>query len=441
MEPMHLRDHATSIFHKALNQLDLRHVMHQHLRCHAGILHVFDTTYRLDDFRRIRIVSLGKAAVPMAAALTEILTPALSHHHLVDGIVVGTTAATDPNLRSFLGGHPVPDQHSLAAANAVLDLLAGCGSDSLVFFLLSGGASAMLEKPLDPALTPADTAAFHQALVHSGLPIAEMNALRKHLSAVKGGRLALAAHPATQCTLLVSDVPGNALHVVGSGPTLPDPSTIHDCRQILARNTESLTLPEKVARFFAGPIPETPKQDHPAFLRSSAFTLLSSDDLCREAADQAALEGFHVIIDNTCDEWTSDDAAAYLLDRISNLRSLHPRVCLLSAGEVSVKVPQPHGIGGRNQHFALTCALRLAHTSDPITVLSAGSDGIDGNSTAAGAVADQTTVARAAALGLDPAAALARFNSNAIFTALGDTVVTGPTGNNVRDLRILLSAT
>jgi hydroxypyruvate reductase len=168
--------------------------------------------------------------------------------------------------------------------------------------------------------------------------------------------------------------------------------------------------------------------------------LLSSDDLCRIAGEAAAKLGFHVVTDNSCDDWEYTDAAAYLLDRLRELRRAYPKVCLVSAGEISVKIPAVHGIGGRNQQFVLECSRLITKTNLKATVLSGGSDGVDGNSPAAGAVCDETTMARAADKGYDVMAGLARFDSYTVFRALGDTIITGPTGNNVRDLRILLSS-
>ena len=419
--------------------------MQRCFRFEGGTLRVGQLQYSPGDFASLGVVSVGKAAVPMAEGLMDVLVPELRPEQELRGVVVGTAAETRyPQLRAYRGGHPVPDQQSLLAAEAVLAFLEGMRADTLVFFLVSGGASAMLEKPLDGAMTPAETAEFHQTLVHSGLPIEEMNALRKHFSAVKGGRLALAAGEATQCTLLISDVPADALHVVGSGPTMPDPSTIADCRKILLRHRSrhegALPFSAKVAEFFASEaLPETPKGEEEVFSRSGALVLLSSDDLCREACRVAEREGFHVVIDNSCDDWTCERAAEYLLDRMAALRRTYPRVCLVSGGEISVAVKGTGGVGGRNQHFALQCAARIAERGERVTVLSAGTDGVDGNSDAAGAVADETTMERAEALGLDVEEALATFNSHAVLERLGDTVVTGPSGNNVRDLRLLLS--
>ena len=407
------------------------------------ILHIGEFVHDLQNFQRVVVISIGKAAVPMVDALLPVLEPILKRDQVIETIVVGVTTPANPNfrVRFFQGGHPYPNQSSRDAADAVLKLLASCDDRCLVLFLVSGGSSAMIERPLDSTVTIEDTARFHRALVQSGLPITQMNALRKHFSKVKGGRLAVAAQGATQCTLLISDVPGDMLHVVGSGPSLPDPSTVEECREIISANVNALNLSENLLAFFRdSELEETPKADHPAFRKSSWLSLLSSDDLCRVAGEAATRLGFHVVVDNGCDDWDYRDAAGYLLNRLRELRLLYPRVCLLSAGEVSVKIPPTHGAGGRNQQFVLECARLLAEGKMEATVLSGGSDGVDGNSPAAGAVCDETTSARAAARGLDITAALERFDSFSIFSALGDAIVTGPTGNNVRDLRILLSS-
>jgi glycerate 2-kinase len=447
---VNLNHTARELFAGALRGLDIAAAM-QHLVMSTPTCLVVDgKLYPAISFRRILIVSIGKAAVPMAEALLTQLQPALTKAQTVEGIVVGASLPERPDerLRFFRGGHPLPDLNSQAAANAILQLLATCDPTCLVFFLISGGASAMVEQPLDSTLTLEDARDLHRALVHSGLPITQMNALRKHFSRVKGGRLAVAAQGAAQCTLLISDVPSDSLHVVGSGPSLPDPATVADCLHLLESNpasnpesnAASLDLSKTLLDFFTSPsLPETPKPDHPAFSLSQHAALLSSDDLCSRAAQAATDIGFHVTIDNTCDDWDYRDAASYLLHRLEELRRHHPRVCLLSAGELSVKITGTPGTGGRNQQFVLECARLLAGMNFPATVLSGGSDGVDGNSTAAGALCDETTVARAAAQGIDIAAALRNFDSAPVFSALGDAIITAPIGNNVRDLRILLS--
>jgi glycerate 2-kinase len=235
--------------------------------------------------------------------------------------------------------------------------------------------------------------------------------------------------------LLLSDVAPRYLDALASGPTLPDSSTVAECREIVARYHLRERFTPAVRAFFDDPnLPETP-----ALPEAPVEILLSSDDLIDAARTMALTLGYEVVIDNSCDDWDYADAARYLLEHFYELRREHPKLCLLSGGEVTVRLGREHGAGGRNQQFALACALAVAGPASPLVVLSAGSDGIDGTSTAAGAIADETTAARARALGIDAASALARFDAYPLFAALGDTLVTGPTHNNLRDLRILLS--
>jgi glycerate 2-kinase len=434
---------AKGIFLETLHHLWIEEVMRTRVRSQVETLRIGELAYNLQDFLRVVVISVGKAAAPMWDALRLELEPALQRDQAIEAIVVGSTRPQekDHRVQFFPGSHPLPSQISIDAAEAVLKLLASCDDRCLVLFLISGGASAMIEKALDGSLTVEETAQFYRSLVQSGLPITQMNALRKHFSQVKGGRLAVAAQAATLCTLLISDVPESVLHVVGSGPSLPDPSTVEDCRRIIDANLDALNFSGKILAFFRDPeLEETAKADHPAFRRASWFSLLSSDDLCRIAGENAARLGFHVVVDNHCDDWDYRDAAVYLLDRLEKLHQLHPKVCLLSAGEVSVRLASAHGVGGRNQQFVLECSRLIEKRNLKATVLSGGSDGIDGNSPAAGAACDETTVARAASKGLDIIAALEQFDSFPIFRALDDAIITGPTGNNVRDLRILLSS-
>ena len=308
--------------------------------------------------------------------------------------------------------------------------------------MISGGGSSIVEKPVDGGISLPDLAATYQTLVHSGAPIAEINAIRKHLSAVKGGRLAQAAYPAQQVSILVSDVPDATPDALASGPTMPDSTSIHDCERIATQYNLVDQFPASVADLFRQhAIDETPKSDDPAFVRARWWTVLSNKVAIDEAAVAATHAGFAVEVDNSCDDWPYEKAAEYLLNRLRELRRNVSRVCLISGGEVTVTV-RNGGIGGRNQQFALACAERIS--GQDITVLSAGTDGVDGNSPAAGAVVDGSTVVRVRSVG-DLAGgeavqhALSGFNAYPLFDALGDTIVTGPTGNNLRDLRILLA--
>jgi hydroxypyruvate reductase len=356
----------------------------------------------------------------------------------LEGIVASSVdpASQVRGFRYFQGGHPMPTAESIQAADAILKSLNSLNAASLVIFMLSGGGSSIVEKPMDAEISLPDLVATYRALVHSGAPIAEINAIRKHLSAVKGGRLAQTGYPAQQVSILVSDVPDATPDALASGPTMPDSTSITDCERIAVKYGLIGQFPKSVADLFRQhALEETPKSDDPAFVRARWWTVLSNKVAVEEASLAAARAGFAVEVDNSCDDWDYQKAADYLVQRVRELRKSVSRVCLISGGEVTVSV-RDGGTGGRNQQFALACAEKIA--GEDITVLSAGTDGIDGNSPAAGAVVDGTTVERAGGQGT-VRQTLASFNAYPLFDGLGDAVVTGPTGNNLRDLRILLA--
>jgi hydroxypyruvate reductase len=358
----------------------------------------------------------------------------------MDGIIATSVdvPAQVRGFRYFRGGHPTPNAESIQAASAILKALDAQTAASLVIFMISGGGSSIVEKAIDDEVSLQDLIATYRALVLSGAPIVEINAIRKHLSLVKGGRLARAAFPAQQVSLLVSDVPDATPDALASGPTMPDPTSMEDCYRIAEKHELAQQLPDSTRELFERrALEETPKSDDQSFYRSRWWTLLSNQTALEQATLAAEKAGFAVRVDNSCDDWDYEPAATYLLNRVRELRKESSRVCLLSGGEVTVKVSREGGIGGRNQQFALACATKIA--GENIAVLSAGTDGVDGNSPAAGAVVDGTTLQRAQSRGLDAAAALEKFDAYPFFSALGDSIETGPTGNNLRDLRVLLA--
>ena len=472
---------ARDIFSYSLDRCNIGEAFDRHMHFegttlvhhpYPGLQHILKpVSIQLEKFRHIRIVAFGKAAVPMLDALLSRLPEKLSYR----AICASPQKKHHGNwrIRHFSAGHPRPNQESFNAARAALRMLGKAKATTFVFFLISGGGSAMLELPLNDGISLDDTIAFHEELIHSGATIHEINVIRKHFSAVKGGRLALAAPLAQKLTLQIADVPLRSLDALASGPTIPDRSTIEECREILQRYHLLDRFPASIRAYFgAAHLAETPgiKPIHPlsslpanataalrAMLRpvlrvettpeppgfGSLDTLLSSHDLVNAARDRAQKLGYKVVIDNTCDDWDYADAASYLTSRMQQLRIQHPRLCLISAGEVTVKVVHPPGgkagTGGRNQQFALAAAVELAkHPTGLTCALSVGTDGVDGNSSVAGAIADTSTVDRARALHFSPAESLATFDACPLFSALGDTVVTGPTGHNLRDLRLLL---
>ncbi len=427
-----MRATARQIFATALRNASIPSAFARHVNCERGVLRICEDLHDLDSYARVFVVSIGKAAHTMVEALVAQVGSRL------EGIVASSVepATQAHGFRYFCGGHPTPTAESIRAAEAILKSLDGLDAASLVIFMLSGGGSSIVEKPIDDEISLPDLIATYRALVLSGAPIAEINAIRKHLSAVKGGRLAQAAYPAQQVSILVSDVPDSTPDALASGPTMPDSTSLHDCERIVEKYALIEQFPPSVANLLRShALDETPKSDDPAFVRARWWPVLSNKVAVDEAASAARNAGFTVAIDNSCDDWDYQKAADYLLSRLRDLRKTNPRICLISGGEVTVAV-RNGGTGGRNQQFALACAGKIA--GENITVLSAGTDGIDGNSPAAGAVVDGSTVERAGGAG-GISKALAAFDAFPLLDSLGDAILTGPTGNNLRDLRLLLA--
>ena len=428
-----MRAMARQILSRALDQSSIDKAFERHVSYERGVLRVRDDLFDLHSYGRTTVISIGKAGHTMVEALRNQVGESF------EGIVASPVQPISQvrGFRYFEGAHPTPNAESVRAAEAILKSLHAQTAASLVIFLLSGGGSSVVEKPIDDDISLTDLIQTYKVLVHSGAPIAEMNAVRKHISAVKGGRLAQAAHPARQVSLLVSDVPDHALDALASGPTMPDSTTVEDCRAVAAKYQLQSQFPISVRELFdRHALEETPKSDDPIFHRSRWWPVLSNDDVVTSTVDEAKRLGFGVQVDNSCDDWDYERTGDYLLTRLRDLRQQFARACLISGGEVTVKVTNG-GVGGRNQQLVLALAKRIR--GENITVLSAGTDGIDGNSPAAGAIADGTTVDRARSRRFDVDAALAGFNAYPLFEAIGDTIVTGPTGNNLRDLRVLLS--
>ena len=428
-----MRETARSIFLRTLEQASISKGFQRHVNCERGILRVCEDLYDLQSYSRVLVIALGKAGHTMVEALSAEVGASL------EGIVASSVqpGAQIPGFRYFHGGHPTPNAESIQAATAMLRAVEAQPASALVLFLISGGGSSIVEKPIDDEISLEDLVATYRALVHSGAPIAEINAVRKHLSAVKGGRLAWAAFPAQQVSLFVSDVPDTTPDALASGPTMPDSTSVEDCYRLAEKYELLNQFPRSTRELFdRHALEETPKSDDPVFHKSRWWTILSNQSAIEEASAAAERAGFIVHIDNSCDDWDYEKAADYLVTKLRELRKQFSPVCLISGGEVTVKVTNG-GVGGRNEQFALACAEKIA--GENITVLSAGTDGVVGNSPAAGAIVDGSTVERARSRGLDCNAALAQFDANPFFAALGDAIETGPTGNNLRDIRILLA--
>jgi len=432
-----LKQLARHIFHETLAAIDIPATMQRKLRRQGRRIVCGESTLDLKDFGKIRVVAMGKAAHAMVEGLVLSLAPFVGF----EGVVSAPSLPKKPlaGLKYFAAGHPAPNEESWEAAEAILALLKKCDKTTLVFFLLSGGGSALVELPLDPKETLEDVVQVHRALVTCGANIDEINTVRKHLSAVKGGRLATAAGEATKITLAVSDVPVGQESALASGPTLPDPTTVEDVERVIKDYSLRERLPVSLQRWIDdGKMAETPKASAAAFRKSYFSLTLGMDDLLHPAHHAAESLGFATCCDNSTDDWPVEKAAETLLGQLEELRAIHHghRVALIADGEVSSPVTGD-GIGGRNSAFVLCCAQRIA--GKKVAVLSAGTDGMDGNSPGAGAVADGETIKRAREAGLDGGDFLGRSDAFTFFSKMNDAVVTGPTGNNLRDLRILLA--
>ncbi len=378
---------------------------------------------------RTIVVGAGKSAALMAAAV-EAAWPD------VEGVVVTRYEHATPtrSIEVIEAAHPVPDDNSERGANRLLQAVEGLTADDLVLVLMSGGASALIERPapgFDPPLTLDDLKAVNRALLASGAPIGEMNAVRKHLSAIKGGRLAAAAAPARVVTLAISDVPGDDPAIIGSGPTLPDPTTWEDVRAIAARY--SLDLPRTDG-------PETPK---PADLRPEVHLIATPSMALEAAASTARALGLTPLILGDALEGESRDMGTMMAGIARSVRNGHPipaPCVLLSGGEATVTIGDTKpGKGGRNTEFLLALAVAL-RGAPGIWALAGDTDGIDGTEDAAGAIVGPDTLARARAAGLSPLATLLAHDSYTLFDATGDLIKTGPTLTNVNDLRAILIA-
>jgi glycerate 2-kinase len=428
---------ARQIFRQTLAALDIPGVMQRKLSLSGETLILENGSVLLPAHGPLFVVAIGKAAHSMVAGLRDFMPD----RYAFRGVVAAPTEPSHPvaGLQYFVAGHPNPNQGSWLAAEAILSLLKDADEKMAVFFLLSGGGSALTEVPLIPGMSLEELQAANHALVTCGAPIEAMNTVRRHLSAVKGGRLALAAAAATKITLAVTDVPVGKESALASGPTLPDSSTLADVQRVLDEYRLREKFPAIVARWLdEGKMPETLKPGHPAFRNAHFELLLGMHDLFHAAHHVAESHGYFVCCDNSTDDWPVEQAAATLLQKLAEWQKENPgeRVALIADGELSSPVTG-EGLGGRNSAFVLACVEKIAGRK--ITVLSAGTDGMDGNSPAAGAVADGETLARAAQLGLDPATHFQCSDAYSFFAKLDDAILTGPTGNNLRDLRILLA--
>ena len=449
MSELDLRAVATELQQAALAAVEPAAAVrrHVHREKDAPVLTVADQRYDLRDYEHVFVVGGGKAAVPMAAAIADILG-----ERLAEGVIVtkyGHTILQSPiarlsardevsNLQIIEAGHPVPDENSVRGAQAIADCATRATERDLVLCLISGGGSALLTLPV-PGLTLADLQPLTDALLRSGATIHELNTVRKHWSRIKGGHLARLVAPATLVTLVLSDVVGDPLDVIASGPTVPDPTTVADAQAVLERYGNPWGFP-KPQGFYKGIFRETPKPGDSIFERVQHVIVGSNRLAALAAVEKARQLGFNALLLSTYVEGEAREVARVAAALAKGIRAhsdpLSPPACLVWGGETTVTI-RGEGKGGRNQELALAAALPLDGWPG-ILVMALATDGTDGPTDGAGAVVTGETVPRARALGLDPRAALEANDSYPFFDALGDLIRTGPTGTNVNDLLFVL---
>jgi glycerate 2-kinase len=411
-----LRRQALQIFRAALKAADPYQAVLRHLRL------------RPKAYQNIFVIGAGKASAQMARAVERLIGA-----HITAG-EINVKDGHGAKLRRIKineCGHPIPDQRGVAGARRIAQIASQAGPDDLVICLISGGASALLPLPA-PSITLVQKQKITRSLLACGASIHEINCVRKHISAIKGGQLARLAYPAALLTLILSDVVGDDLDVIGSGPTVPDRSTIADARAILSKYGIPNTLHME----------ETPKPGDKVF-EKTRNVIVGSNAL---AVDTAAIEARRLGFNNTLVLSTSLVGEAREVARVHAAiareiqvagRPVKAPACVISGGETTVTI-RGKGLGGRNQEFALAAAIDIAGLGDTV-ILSAGTDGTDGPTDAAGAIADGATLARAQALGLDASAYLTNNDSYHFFKATGDLIKTGPTGTNVADIQLILA--
>lgn len=428
------------MFHAALKAVDAQAAVQNAVSLQHSNLRVVDRLFDLTR-RRLYAVAIGKAAPAMAKGLMEVLGS-----RVTAGVISAPNTDLDSsvfskNWQNFSGGHPLPNNESLAAAQATTKLLQDAEVErAIVIFLISGGGSAALEWPSNPAITLNELIQANRTLVLCGAKIGEINTVRRALSALKGGRLALVAPSTTQVSLIISDVNPGEEALVASGPTIVTQNQELDPRKIVDRYQLGHQFPESVLRTIADVTDQAVALPMPA-LDQSHYVLLDNHSALETMVAAARSRGFRTELADDIVEQPIEAGCQLLLTRLKQLKhQTNEPVCLISGGEFGCPV-RGQGVGGRNLETALRCALDLDQSTGAKNVLifSGATDGIDGNSPAAGALADQETIARARARSLDAKKFLADSDSFSFFHQLGDAVITGPTGTNVRDVRIVLS--
>ena len=437
-----MRRDARTVFEAALKAVDPVEAILRHVRLEDDALQVGEHRFAFKDYDRILVVGAGKAGAPMARALEDLLGD-----NIADGVMVVKEGHGLPleHIRIHEASHPVPDERGIKGAEEILSLVKAAGERDLVLCLISGGGSALLVAPAE-GVTLEDKQAVTRLLLACGADIHEINTIRKHLSRAKGGGLARFAYPATVVSLILSDVIGDDLNVIASGPAVPDTSTFEDTRRVLKKydiwHRVPASVQSRIQRGLKGDIEDTPKVGDAVFQKCYTELVGTNIQALKAAGQQAEQLGYQTLILSSTVEGEAREVVKVLTAIAKEVRDsgnpLSAPACILCGGETTVTI-RGDGKGGRNQEFALAAALGLDGIEN-IVVLAGGTDGNDGPTDAAGAMADGRTLARAQAKGLDPLDYLRRNDSYHFFQALEDLVITGPTLTNVMDVYMVLVA-
>jgi len=436
---------AKAIFSKALSAVDPSKILKERIRIEGDRLSIkveadSEKIFDLKAFHKIFLVGTGKASNSMAQAIEELLGDRVTM-----GMITTKYGHLLPlkKIQIIEAGHPIPDRKGYEGAKRIHRLLKESGPNDLVIFLLSGGGSALLPFPAH-GIELKEKQEVTQLLLDSGADIKEINTIRKHISRMKGGWLAKWAYPSTVMAFILSDVVGDQLDVIGSGPTVPDPSTFEEAWEILKKydllNEMAPSIQKHLQLGKDGKVEETPKPREVVFERVYNILIGSNILALREARKEAESLGFNTVILSSSIEGETREASrfhtAMAKEVISSGNPIPRPACILSGGETTVTI-KGNGLGGRNQEFVLAGALEISGIKK-VVLLSGGTDGTDGPTDASGALADHTTVRRAKAMGLNPKAHLENNDAYPFFQKLGDLLITGPTHTNVMDVRILL---
>ncbi len=437
-----MRSDARTVFEAALKAVDPVEAILRHVKRVDDGLQVGEHRFVFKDYDRILVVGAGKAGAPMARALEDLLGD-----NIADGVIVVKEGHGLPleHIRIHEASHPVPDERGIKGAEEILSLVKAAGERDLVLCLISGGGSALLVAPAE-GVTLEDKQEVTRLLLACGADIHEINTIRKHLSRAKGGGLARFAYPATVVSLILSDVIGDDLNVIASGPAVPDTSTFDDTRRVLEKydiwDRVPVSVQSRIQRGLKGDIEDTPKIGDAVFQKCYTELVGTNIQALKAAGQQAEQLGYQTLILSSTVEGEAREVVKVLTAIAKEVRDsgnpLSAPACILCGGETTVTI-QGDGKGGRNQEFALAAALGLDGIEN-IVVLAGGTDGNDGPTDAAGAMADGRTLARARAKDLDPLDYLRRNDSYHFFQALEDLVITGPTLTNVMDVYMVLVA-